>query len=84
MDLRWQTAWPDLVSGWCFWASFVAFVGVIGVSLAAPLVLAAGAEGTVDVLWEVVQFGFAALVSTFLLGIVCILIGNIRGERSGR
>ncbi len=76
--------WPDSVSEWCFGASLVAFVGVIGVSLAAPLVLAAGADGTVDVLWKAVQFGFVALVVTFLLGLVCTLVENVRGERSGR
>lgn len=79
-----QVAWPDSVSGWCFWASFVALVGVIAVSLAAPFVLAAGADGAVDVLWRVVQFTFAGLVATFLLGVTCAQVGKLRGEHRGR
>ncbi len=81
--MKWQVVWPDSVSGWCFWASFVALLGVIGVSLAAPLVLVAGADGAVDVLWTVTQFTFAGLVAAFLLGILSTLVGNFRGERRG-
>lgn len=75
--------WPDSVSGWCFWASFVALVAVIGVTLTGAAVGLTRAGGVVDVLLKVVQFGFAAVVGLFLLGIVCNLVREIRGERGG-
>lgn len=82
--MRWRTAWPNSVSEGCFWASFVVILGITGMGLAVPLVLAAGAGEAVDVLWQVTQFAFAGLLALFLLGIVSGLAGNIsRRQRPG-
>lgn len=79
--MRWQVAWPDSVSGWCFWASLAALIGVVGVTLAGAGAGVARVDGVADVLLKVVQFGFAAVVVLFLLGIGCTLVREIRGER---
>jgi uncharacterized membrane protein YedE/YeeE len=84
IDLRWQAVWPDSVSGWCFWASFVALVAIIGVILAGAAAGMARAEGAAGILLKVVQFGFAGVVVAFLLGVVCILASDLRHDRRGR
>lgn len=75
---------PRAVSGWCFWAGFVVFVVVIGVTLAGAGVGVARAEGAAEVLLKVVQFGFAAFVGLFLLGIVCGQVKEMTRIRSRR
>lgn len=82
--MRWQVAWPDSVSGWCFWASLTALMGVVGVILVGAGAGMARSNGVADVLLKVVQFGFAAVVGLFILGVVCSLMRGIRGEPRGR
>jgi hypothetical protein len=83
IDLRWQVAWPNSASGWCFWASLVALVGVIGVSLVGAAAGMARSDGVADVLLKLVQFGFGAVVGLFILGVVCSLVRGARGKSSG-
>jgi hypothetical protein len=82
-DMKWQVAWPDSVSGWCFWASLVTLVGVIGVMMVGAAAGMAREDGLADVLLKVVQFGFAGVVGLFLLGVGCILLRGVRGNGRG-
>ena len=83
IDMRWQVTWPDSVAGWCFWASLVALIGVIGVMFMGAAVTLTSADGTGEVLLLVLEVGFAGVVGLFLLGIVSTLVRGIRGEREG-
>ena len=76
-------AWPDSVSGWCFWASLVALIGIIGVLLVGAAVALTGGGGAEDVLLQIVQIGFAGVVGLFLLGVVLAVVRSVRGERTG-
>ncbi len=83
IDLRWQVVWPDSMAGWCFWASLVALIGVIGVLLVGVAVALTGGGGAEDVLLQIVQIGFAGVVGLFLLGVVLAVVRSVRGERTG-
>jgi hypothetical protein len=76
--MRWDKTLPHAVSGWCFWVSFVALVTVIAVTLAGATMGVAGVEGAAEVLLRVVQFGFAGVVASFVLGVVCSQVEQIR------
>lgn len=78
--MKQYVAWPDSLSGWCFWASFVGLIGVITAILLGSMVGLTRNEGAVHVLWRVVQFGFASVVAAFLLGVGCSLLRDIRGK----
>ncbi len=81
--MRWQVTWPDSVAGWCFWASLVALIGVIGVMFVGAAVALTGAGRTEEVLLLVVEIGFAGVVGLFLLGVVLAVVRSVRGERTG-
>ncbi len=81
-DMRWQMVWPDSMAGWCFWASLVALIGVIGVLLVGAAVALTGGGGAEDVLLRIVQIGFTGVVGLFLLGVVLAVIRRVRGERT--
>ena len=81
IDMRWQVTWPDSVAGWCFWASLVALIGVIGVMFVGAAVALTHADRTGEVFLMVVELGLAGVVGLFLLGVVLALVRSGRGER---
>jgi hypothetical protein len=78
--MRWQLAWPDSVAGWCFWASLIALIGVIGVMFVGAAVALAHADGTGEIFLLAIEIGLAGVVSAFLVGVVFSLI-RMRDER---
>ncbi len=81
IDMRWQVAWPDSVAGWCFWASLVALIGVIGVMFVGAAVALTHADRTGEVFLIAVELGLAGVVGLFLIGVILALVRGGRGER---
>ncbi len=81
--MRLQVAWPDSMAGWCFWASLVALIGVIGVMFVGATVSLTRADGAGELFLIAVELGLAGVVGLFLLGVVFALVRNVRDERGG-
>lgn len=71
------------LGGWFLWASLGALIGAIVVALALPFV-ATNSRDAGQVMFRVLEGGFAAVAAAFLLGIACHLTEGLAGWLGGR
>lgn len=70
------------LGGWFLWASLGALIGAIVVALALPFV-ATNSQDAGQVMFRVLEGGFAAVAAAFLLGALCHLCEGLARRREG-
>lgn len=70
------------LGGWLLWGSLGALIGAIAVALALPFV-ATNSEDAGQVMFRVLEGGFAAMAATFLLGVLCHLCEGLARRWQG-